>query len=173
MRAGGVPLLLRRLKEAGLLHEGAVTVTGETVGEIADAAVETEGQNVVRPLSDPLAARVDSRSCAATSRPRAASSSSPATRAACTSAPRRSSRRRRTRWRPYRAAQIEPGDVVVIRNEGPAGGPGMREMLAVTAAISGAGLGEDVALITDGRFSGATHGFMTAHVAPEAAGAAR
>ncbi len=65
--------------------------------------------------------------------------------------------------------QIEPGDVVVIRNEGPAGGPGMREMLAVTAAINGAGLGEEVVLITDGRFSGATHGFMIAHVAPEAA----
>ena len=67
-----------------------------------------------------------------------------------------------------RAARIEPGDVVVIRNEGPAGGPGMREMLAVTAAINGAGLGEHVALLTDGRFSGATHGFMAGHVAPEA-----
>ena len=69
--------------------------------------------------------------------------------------------------------EIEAGDVVVIRNEGPAGGPGMREMLAVTAAIVGAGLGDSVALLTDGRFSGATHGFMAGHVAPEAAAAAR
>ena len=74
-----------------------------------------------------------------------------------------------TRWRPSQAEEIKPGDVVVIRNEGPAGGPGMREMLAVTGALVGQGLGDDVALITDGRFSGATHGFMVAHVAPEAA----
>ena len=73
------------------------------------------------------------------------------------------------RSRPSRTARIAAGDVVVIRNEGPAGGPGMREMLAVTAAINGAGLGEHVALLTDGRFSGATHGFMAGHVAPEAA----
>ena len=86
----------------------------------------------------------------------------PMARLACSSA-------RRRRWRPSTTGQIVAGDIVVIRNEGPAGGPGMREMLAVTGALVGQGLGNDVALITDGRFSGATHGFMVAHVAPEAA----
>ena len=109
------------------------------------------------------------RSCAATSRRTAAWSSSPATSAGATSGRRASSTARRPRWTRCSHERIQPGDVVVIRNEGPAGGPGMREMLAVTAAINGAGLGEHVALLTDGRFSGATHGFMAGHVAPEAA----
>ena len=161
-----MPLVLKRLKEAGLLHEDALTVTGQTVGEIADAATETEGQQVVRPLDVRSRRPAAWRSCTATSRPTAAWSSSPATSAARRPARRACSSARRTPWRPS-PGSIKPGDVVVIRNEGPAGGPGMREMLAVTAALVGEGLGEEVALITDGRFSGATRGLMAGHVAPE------
>jgi dihydroxy-acid dehydratase len=167
--AGGVPVVLKRLAEAGLLQREAVTVTGRTIGEHADEADETAGQVVVRPLSDPLKTtggfailrgNVSPDGCVV----------------------KLAGHERRRHVGPARvfdgeeaamaavlAKQIRPGDVVVIRGEGPAGGPGMREMLAVTAAIQGEGLGEHVALITDGRFSGATHGFMAGHVAPEAA----
>jgi dihydroxy-acid dehydratase len=167
--AGGVPLVLARLKQAGILNADAPTVTGKTIGEHADEALETDGQRVVRPLSDPIKAtggfaimrgNVAPDGCVV----------------------KLSGHERRKHIGPARvfdgeeaamaavlAHQIEAGDVVVIRAEGPAGGPGMREMLAVTAAIVGEGLGEQVALITDGRFSGATYGFMVAHVAPEAA----
>jgi len=166
--AGGVPLVLSRLAEAGLLNRDAITVTGRTIGAHADEARETRGQDVVRPLSDPLKptggfailrGNVSPDGCVV----------------------KLAGHERRRHVGPARvfdgeeaamaavlASEIQPGDVVVIRNEGPAGGPGMREMLAVTAAIQGEGLGEQVALITDGRFSGATHGFMAAHVAPEA-----
>ena len=166
--AGGVPLVLNRLKQAGILNADAITVTGKTIGEEADKAEETEGQPVVRPLSNPVKAtggfailhgNVAPDGCVV----------------------KLSGHERRKHVGPARvfdgeeaamkavlAHEIESGDVVVIRGEGPAGGPGMREMLAVTAAIVGEGLGEEVALITDGRFSGATHGFMVAHVAPEA-----
>src|SRR5450631_4780088 len=166
--AGGVPLVLKRMLEAGVLHPAAQTVTGRTIGEHAAEASETAGQRVVRPLSDPLKAtggfailrgNVAPDGCVV----------------------KLSGHERRKHTGPARvfdgeeaamaavlAHEIEAGDVVVIRGEGPAGGPGMREMLAVTAAIVGEGLGEVVALITDGRFSGATHGFMVAHVAPEA-----
>jgi dihydroxy-acid dehydratase len=166
--AGGVPLVLARLKEAGILNADAPTVTGATIGAQADEARETAGQKVVRPLSDPikstggfaiLRGNVAPDGCVV----------------------KLSGHERRKHTGPARvfdgeeaamaavlAHEIEAGDIVVIRGEGPAGGPGMREMLAVTAAIIGEGLGEEVALITDGRFSGATRGFMVAHVAPEA-----
>jgi dihydroxy-acid dehydratase len=166
--AGGVPLVLARLKEAGILNADAPTVTGRTIGEHADEAVETDGQPVVRPLSDPikptggfaiLRGNVAPDGCVV----------------------KLSGHERRKHVGPARvfdgeeaamkavlAHELKAGDVVVIRAEGPAGGPGMREMLSVTAAIVGEGLGEEVALITDGRFSGATYGFMVAHVAPEA-----
>jgi dihydroxy-acid dehydratase len=166
--AGGVPLVLARLLQAGLLNPGVPTVTGRTIDEHAAEAQETEGQQVVRPLEDPikptggfaiLRGNVAPEGCVV----------------------KLSGHERRKHTGPARvfdgeeaamaavlAHEIQAGDVVVIRGEGPAGGPGMREMLAVTAAIVGEGLGEQVALITDGRFSGATHGFMAAHVAPEA-----
>jgi dihydroxy-acid dehydratase len=166
--AGGVPLVARRLQEAGLLHEDAITVTGRTIGEHAAEATEADGQEVVRPLADPikqsgglqiLRGNVAPDGCVV----------------------KLSGHERRHHRGPARVFDgeeaamdavlhdgIKAGDVVVIRNEGPVGGPGMREMLAVTAAINGAGLGEHVALLTDGRFSGATHGFMAGHVAPEA-----
>jgi dihydroxy-acid dehydratase len=166
--AGGVPLVLARLQQAGIINADAPTVTGRTIGEHAAEAVETDGQPVVRPLSDPIKAtggfailrgNVAPDGCVV----------------------KLSGHERRKHVGPARvfdgeeaamaavlAHEIQSGDVVVIRGEGPAGGPGMREMLSVTAAIVGEGLGEEVALITDGRFSGATHGFMVAHVAPEA-----
>jgi dihydroxy-acid dehydratase len=166
--AGGVPLVLARLHEAGILNADAQTVTGKTIGEHAAEARETDGQRVVRPLAEPIKAtggfailrgNVAPDGCVV----------------------KLSGHERRRHVGPARvfdgeeaamaavlAHEIRAGDVVVIRGEGPAGGPGMREMLSVTAAIVGEGLGEEIALITDGRFSGATHGFMVAHVAPEA-----
>jgi dihydroxy-acid dehydratase len=167
--AGGVPLVARRLLEGGMLHEDAITVTGRTIGEHAREATETPGQEVVRPLDRPL-------------KPTGGLAILRGNLAPEGSVVKLSGHERRRHRGPARvfdgeeaamaavvAGRIQPGDVVVIRNEGPAGGPGMREMLAVTAALVGRGLGGDVALLTDGRFSGATHGFMAGHVAPEAA----
>ncbi len=167
--AGGVPLVLRRLQEAGILHEQAPTVTGRTIGDHAAEARETEGQQVVRPLTDPL-------------KPTGGFAILRGNIAPDGCVVKLAGHERRSHTGPARvfdgeeaamaavlAKEIRDGDVVVIRGEGPAGGPGMREMLAVTAALVGEGLGETVALITDGRFSGATHGFMVAHIAPEAA----
>jgi dihydroxy-acid dehydratase len=166
--AGGVPLVAQRLLEAGLLHEDAITVTGRTVGDHAREAVETPGQQVVRPLSDPIKATGGLAILRGNLAPEGC-------------VVKLSGHERRHHQGPARVFDgeeaamaavvgetIEPGDVIVIRNEGPAGGPGMREMLAVTAALNGIGMGEHVALLTDGRFSGATHGFMAGHVAPEA-----
>ncbi|HTN23043.1 MAG TPA: dihydroxy-acid dehydratase [Solirubrobacteraceae bacterium] len=165
--AGGVPLVAQRLLEAGLLHEHAITVTGRTVGEHAREAVETAGQQVVRPLSDPIKATGGLAILRGNLAPEGC-------------VVKLSGHERRLHVGPARVFEseedamaavvsetIEQGDVIVIRNEGPAGGPGMREMLAVTAALNGVGMGEHVALLTDGRFSGATHGFMAGHVAPE------
>jgi dihydroxy-acid dehydratase len=166
--AGGVPLVVRRLLDAGLLHEDAITVTGRTVGEHAREAVEADGQQVVRPLSDPI-------------KPSGGLAILRGNLAPEGCVVKLSGHERRHHRGPARvfeseedamaavvAGTIESGDVLVIRNEGPAGGPGMREMLAVTAALNGIGMGPHVALLTDGRFSGATHGFMAGHVAPEA-----
>jgi dihydroxy-acid dehydratase len=165
--AGGVPLVAQRLLEAGLLHEDAITVTGRTVGEHSRDAVETEGQQVVRPLSNPIKATGGLAILRGNLAPEGC-------------VVKLSGHERRRHRGPARVFEseesamaavvgdtIEQGDVIVIRNEGPAGGPGMREMLAVTAALNGIGMGEHVALLTDGRFSGATHGFMAGHVAPE------
>jgi dihydroxy-acid dehydratase len=166
--AGGVPLVIQRLRDMGRLEERAITVTGQTVGEIANTATETPGQRVVRPLQDPI-------------KPTGGLAILRGNLAPDGCVVKLAGHERRYHQGPARvfdseeaamaaalAGGIARGDVVVIRNEGPAGGPGMREMLAVTAALTGAGLGEHVALLTDGRFSGATHGFMGGHVAPEA-----
>ena len=166
--AGGIPLVLKRMAEAGVLNEQAATVTGRTIGEEAAAARETPGQQVVRPLTNPL-------------KPTGGFAILRGNVAPDGCVVKLAGHERRRHTGPARvfdgeeaamaavlAKEIREGDVVVIRGEGPAGGPGMREMLAVTAAIVGEGLGESVALITDGRFSGATHGFMAAHIAPEA-----
>jgi len=167
--AGGTTLVAKRLLDAGLLHADQLAVTGRTIGEEARQASETPGQQVVRPLSNPikpvgglviLKGNVAPEGCVV----KVAGHSMTSFRGQA-----RVFDREEDAFAAVKAGQIKAGDVVVIRYEGPAGGPGMREMLGVTAAIVGAGLGESVALLTDGRFSGATHGLMAGHVAPEAA----
>ena len=167
--AGGTTLVAKRLVEAGLLHKDQPTVTGRTIGEEAKQATETPGQHVLRPLSNPikptgglviLTGNLAPEGCVV----KVAGHSRLSFRG-----PAKVFDREEDAFAAVQAGQIKSGDVVVIRYEGPAGGPGMREMLGVTAAIVGAGLGDSVALLTDGRFSGATHGLMAGHVAPEAA----
>jgi dihydroxy-acid dehydratase len=167
-RAGGVPLVVRRLKEAGLLHEAAVTVTGQTVGEVADTAEETSGQHVVRPVSDPIKPNGGFAILHGNLAPDGCVVKLAGHDRLEHRGPARVFEHEEQAFDAVMRGSIRPGEVVVIRNEGPAGGPGMREMLHVTAALVGEGLGDSVALITDGRFSGATHGFMAGHVAPEA-----
>jgi dihydroxy-acid dehydratase len=166
--AGGVPVVASRLLEAGLLHEDAQTVTGKTIGELARTAQETEGQQVVRPLSEPLKPTGGLAILRGNLAPEGCVVKLAGHERVHHSGPARVFDSEEAAMAEVTSGGIEPGDVLVIRNEGPAGGPGMREMLAVTGALVGAGLGESVALITDGRFSGATHGFMVGHVAPEA-----
>jgi dihydroxy-acid dehydratase len=167
--AGGIRLVAQRLQQAGILHETALTVTGRTIGDEAREARETPGQEVVRPLTSPLKptgglvilrGNLAPEGCVV----KVAGHSRLQHRG-----PARVFDGEEAAFAAVERGDIRAGDVVVIRYEGPAGGPGMREMLAVTAAIVGAGLGESVALVTDGRFSGATHGLMAGHVAPEAA----
>jgi dihydroxy-acid dehydratase len=165
--AGGVPLLLKRLKDAGLLHADAQTVTGQTVGEVADEARETDGQRVVRPLDDPIKPTGGLAILRGNLAPEGCVVKLAGHERLKQSGPARVFESEEDAMAAVRTRSIKAGDIVVIRNEGPAGGPGMREMLAVTAALVGEGLGEDVALLTDGRFSGATHGLMAGHVAPE------
>ncbi len=169
-RAGGNRLLAHRLQEAGVLRSDEVTVTGRTIGQEAQAATEAAGQEVVRPVADPitptggliiLKGNLAPDGCVVkvaggygTRKHRG---------------PARVFDSEEACFEAVEKGTLQPGDVVVIRYEGPRGGPGMREMLAVTAAIVGAGLGDSVALLTDGRFSGATRGLMAGHVAPEAA----
>jgi dihydroxy-acid dehydratase len=167
-RAGGVPLILSRLAEAGILHEDAMTVTGQTIGEVAAAAEEAEGQEVVRPVSDPLKPEGGLAILRGNLAPEGSVVKLAGTERKGQTGPARVFESEEECFRAVKDQKLEPGDVIVIRNEGPAGGPGMREMLHVTAAIVGEGLGEEVALITDGRFSGGTRGLMAGHVAPEA-----
>jgi dihydroxy-acid dehydratase len=167
-RAGGVPLVIRRLKEAGLLHEEAMTVTGQTLGEIADSAEETEGQEVIRPVSDAIKPNGGFAILRGNLAPDGCVVKLSGHDRMEHSGPARVFEREEDAFAAVVGKSIQPGEVVVIRNEGPSGGPGMREMLHVTAALVGEGLGDSVALLTDGRFSGATHGFMAGHVAPEA-----
>jgi len=167
--AGGVPLVLKRLQEAGLLNEDALTVTGRTIGEHAAQATETEGQRVVLPLSEPIQPNGGFAILRGNIAPDGCVVKLAGHARRKHTGPARVFDGEEAAMAAVLGKELRDGDVVVIRNEGPAGGPGMREMLAVTAAIVGEGLGETVTLITDGRFSGATHGFMVAHVAPEAA----
>jgi dihydroxy-acid dehydratase len=168
-RAGGIQLVARRLCEAGLLHADALTVSGRTLGEEAATAVETPGQEVVRPVSHPikptgglviLKGNIAPDGCVVKLAGHARLQHR---------GPARVFDNEEAAFAAVEQGAVQAGDVVVIRYEGPAGGPGMREMLAVTAALMGAGLGDSVALVTDGRFSGATRGLMAGHVAPEAA----
>ena len=166
-RAGGIPLILKRLLEAGILHADELTVTGRTIGEEAEAAEEAPGQEVVRPLDDPRKAEGGLAILRGNLAPEGSVVKLAGTERKGQTGPARVFESEEECFRAVKDQRIEGGDVVVIRNEGPAGGPGMREMLQVTAAIVGEGLGEEVALITDGRFSGATRGLMVGHVAPE------
>jgi dihydroxy-acid dehydratase len=167
--AGGVAVLASRLADAGLLHEDAPTVTGQTIGEIAASARELPGQEVIRPLTNPIKPTGGLAILHGNLAPEGCVVKLAGHARRRHTGPARVFESEEGAFEAVTNGWIEAGDVVVIRNEGPAGGPGMREMLAVTAAINGAGLGEHVALLTDGRFSGATHGFMAGHVAPEAA----
>ncbi len=167
-RAGGVPLILNRLAEAGILHADELTVSGRTIGEEAASALEEPGQEVVRPLADPLKSEGGLAILRGNLAPQGAVVKLAGTERTGQTGPARVFESEEDCFAAVKAQAIEPGDIVVIRNEGPAGGPGMREMLQVTAAIVGEGLGEEVALLTDGRFSGATRGLMVGHVAPEA-----
>jgi dihydroxy-acid dehydratase len=166
--AGGTAVVAARLQEAGLLHEDAPTVHGRTIGELAREARETPGQEVVRPLAEPLKPTGGIAILRGNLAPEGCVVKLSGHERVHHAGPARVFEDEEHAMSAVTKGQIEPGDVVVIRNEGPAGGPGMREMLAVTAAIMGEGLGDSVALLTDGRFSGATRGFMVGHVAPEA-----
>jgi len=167
-RAGGIRLIANRLLEAAVLYPNEMTVSGKTIGEEAKTALETAGQDVVRPLSKPiketgglviLKGNLAPDGCVIkVAGHERMEHSGPARLFDCEEAA----------FAAVQSDMIKAGDVVVIRYEGPKGGPGMREMLGVTAAIVGAGLGDSVALLTDGRFSGATRGLMAGHVSPEA-----
>jgi dihydroxy-acid dehydratase len=168
-RAGGIPLVARRLLEAGLLNAEAMTVTGRSIGEEAKEARETSGQTVVRPLSNPIRSTGGLVVLRGNLAPDGCVMKVAGHERQAHRGPARVFEREEDAFEAIQRRAIVAGDVVVIRYEGPSGGPGMREMLAVTAAIVGQGLGDSVALLTDGRFSGATHGLMAGHVCPEAA----
>ena len=167
--AGGVALVARELKKRDLIHSGAVTVDGRTLGQIADDVVETPGQPVVVPISAPLKATGGLAILRGNLSPDGCVVKLAGHERLHHRGPARVFDTEEDAFAAVKARSIHSGDVVVIRYEGPAGGPGMREMLHVTAAIVGEGLGEEVALVTDGRFSGATHGLMAGHITPEAA----
>jgi dihydroxy-acid dehydratase len=167
-KAGGVALVARELKKQGLLHEETRNVDGRTLGEIADAVKETPGQQVVVPIEAPVKPRGGLAILRGNLAPEGCVLKLAGHDRKTHRGPARVFDSEEDTFAAVKAGKIQPGDVVVIRYEGPVGGPGMREMLHVTAAIVGEGLSDEVALITDGRFSGATHGFMVGHICPEA-----
>ena len=167
--AGGVALVARELLKRELVHAGAPNVDGRSLGEIAAAVEESPGQEVVVPIETPLKPTGGLAILYGNLAPEGCVVKLAGHERLLHRGPARIFDSEEACFRAVKARQIEAGDVVVIRYEGPAGGPGMREMLHVTAAIVGEGLGDEVALVTDGRFSGATHGLMVGHVSPEAA----
>ena len=168
-QAGGMAVVAKRLLDAGILHRNQMTVTGRTIGEEAEASRETPGQEVIRPLNNPLKPTGGIAILKGNLAPEGCVVKVAGHERMTHQGPARVFDREEDAFKTVKEGRIRPGDVIVIRYEGPKGGPGMREMLGVTGAIVGAGLGDSVALITDGRFSGATHGLMAGHVAPEAA----
>ncbi len=168
-KAGGIPLIAKRMKEAGLLHCDEITVTGRTIGQEADAASETSGQEVVHALSNPLKPTGGLVILKGNLAPEGCVIKVAGYERTSHRGPARVFDGEDMAFKAVSRREIKEGDVVVIRYEGPKGAPGMPEMLGITAALVGQGLGETVALLTDGRFSGATHGLMVGHVAPEAA----
>jgi dihydroxy-acid dehydratase len=167
-RAGGVRLLIRRMLEAGLLRD-AITCTGRLLSVETEKARARNGPAVLRRVEDPLKPRGGFAVLHGSLAPEGCVVKLAGHDREMHTGPARVFDSEEEAFAAVQARRIEPGDVVVIRNEGPRGGPGMREMLAVTAALVGQGLGASVALVTDGRFSGATHGLMAGHAAPEAA----
>ncbi len=167
--AGGIALVARRLAEGGFLRQNAMTVSGRTIGEEASKASETPGQQVVRPLANPMKETGGLVILRGNLAPEGAVVKVAGHNRQHHRGPARVFDTEKAAYDAVLHGSIRAGDVVVIRYEGPAGSPGMPEMLAVTAALVGQGLGDSVALMTDGRFSGATHGFMAGHVSPEAA----
>jgi dihydroxy-acid dehydratase len=168
-RAGGTGLVAKRLYEAGLLHGSALTVSGKNIGDEAKAANETAAQEVVLPLDRPLKSTGGLVILKGNLAPEGCVVKIAGHEHLQHRGPARVFDSEEAAFAAVQQGQIRTGDVLVIRYEGPRGGPGMREMLGVTAALVGAGLGDSVALLTDGRFSGATRGLMAGHVAPEAA----
>ncbi|MBM3740170.1 MAG: dihydroxy-acid dehydratase [Acidobacteria bacterium] len=168
-RAGGIQVILKRLVEGGLVEPSCITVTGRTLGEEASKAVETEGQQVIKPVAEPIKKSGGLVILRGSLAPDGCVIKVTGIDRKIHQGPARVFEREEDGMAAVTRGEIKAGDVVVIRYEGPKGGPGMREMLGVTGAIVGAGLGDSVALVTDGRFSGATRGFMVGHVAPEAA----
>jgi dihydroxy-acid dehydratase len=168
-KSGGIQLVAQRLAEAGHLHGDAITVTGKTIAEAAALAKETPGQEVVRAVANPLKSTGGLVILKGNLAPEGCVVKVAGHERMTHRGPARVFDREEDAFKAVQAGKIKDNDVVVIRYEGPKGGPGMREMLGVTAALVGAGLGDSVALLTDGRFSGATHGLMAGHVAPEAA----
>jgi dihydroxy-acid dehydratase len=170
-RAGGIPQVMRLLLDAGLLHGDCRTVEGRTLREVL-AEIPSEppsGQDVIRPLSNPLYAKGHLAILKGNLASEGSVAKISGVKTPVLTGPARVFESEEEALAAILAKQIREGDVVVIRYEGPVGGPGMREMLAPTAAIIGEGLGDKVALITDGRFSGGTYGMVVGHVAPEAA----
>jgi dihydroxy-acid dehydratase len=168
-KAGGIPVVARRLLDGGHVDGSAITVTGRTFAEEAAEVKETPGQEVIRPLTNPLKPAGGLVILRGSLAPEGCVIKVTGVERKRHRGPARVFDREEDAMAAVTRGDIKAGDVVVIRYEGPRGGPGMREMLGVTGAIVGAGLSDSVALLTDGRFSGATRGFMIGHVAPEAA----
>ena len=168
-RAGGIPVISKRLIDSGLAHGECLTITGRSFAEEAAGARETPGQQVIHPLDNPIKKTGGLVILQGSLAPEGCVIKVTGIERKLHRGPARVFDKEEDAMDAVTHGKIKPGDVVVIRYEGPKGGPGMREMLGVTGAIMGAGLGDSVALVTDGRFSGATRGFMIGHVAPEAA----
>jgi dihydroxy-acid dehydratase len=168
-KAGGIPLVGQRLLEGGFLHADEMTVTGRTIGEEVRQARETPGQKVVHPLSNPIKKSGGLVILKGNLAPEGSVVKLAGHERMYHRGTVRVFDREEDAFQAVQKGVIKSGDVVAIRYEGPVGGPGMREMLGVTSALVGAGMGDSVALLTDGRFSGATRGLMVGHVAPEAA----
>jgi dihydroxy-acid dehydratase len=169
-RAGGTPPVLRALLDAGFLHGDCVTVTGQTLAENLKhvPSIYSRPQNIVMPLDKPLAKKGHIAILHGNLAPDGAVAKLAGLKVHKITGPAKVFDGEEACFAAIQARKIQAGDVVVIRGEGPVGGPGMREMLSVTGALIGQGLGESVGLITDGRFSGGTHGLVVGHVAPEA-----
>ncbi len=168
-KAGGIPVIAKRLHDGGYAHSDAMTITGKTFGEGVAAVVETPGQDVIRSLDNPIKKSGGLVILKGSLAPEGCVIKVTGLNRSSQTGPARVFDSEEAAMKAVLGRKIKAGDVVVIRYEGPKGGPGMREMLGVTSAIVGEGLSESVALITDGRFSGATRGFMAGHIAPEAA----